>query len=208
LETYDTEGLITIQVAQLEKEKKEVSERLRIISKRIDHTERAYRKEEQPLLAEDYQNQQMTDRETFESIQQARRELSRQTHQDDLETKSRLRRLLDDYHARKDVIIAKKKEEFAAKKAAAEKKIKEEKEKRLKSVLKAREEEKAKREKEEQLRLQKEAEEARIEAGLFFFSIAFFSIFFYTIWLTSFVNRASGRGRSSERGRGSCFSRC
>ena len=169
METYDTEGLITIQVAQLEKEKKEISERLRIISKRIDHTERAYRKEEQPLLAEDYQHQQTTDRETFESIQQARREHSRQAHQDDLETKARLTRLLDDYYARKEVIIAKKKAEFDAKKIAADKKIKEEKDKRLKAVLKAREEEKAKKEKEEQLRLQKEAEEARLEAGLFFF---------------------------------------
>ena len=178
METYDTEGLITIQVAQLEKEKKEISERLRIISKRIDHTERAYRKEEQPLLAEDYKNQQMTDRETFEAIQKARRELSRQAHQDDLETKARLTRLLDDYHARKEMIIAKKKEEFAAKKAAAEKKIKEEKEKRMKSVLKAREEEKARKEKEEKIRLQKEAEEARIEAGLCFYFLFFFEIIF------------------------------
>ena len=178
METYDTEGLITIQVAQLEKEKKEISERLRIIAKRIDHTERAYRKEEQPLLAEDYQKQQMTDRETFESIQQARREFSRQTHQDDLETKARLTRLLNDYHARKEMIIAKKKEEFAAKKAAAEKKIKEEKEKRLRAVLKAREEEKAKKEKEEQLRLQKEAEEARLEAGLFFYLLHSYRFYF------------------------------
>jgi translation initiation factor 3 subunit A len=169
LETYDTEGLITIQVAQLEKEKKEISERLRIIAKRIDHTERAYRKDEQPLLAEDYQNQQMTDRETFEAIQLARRELSRQTHQADLETKARLTRLTGDYHARKEMIIAKKGEEFAAKKAVAGKKINEEKEKRLRAVLKAREEERARKEKEEQLRLQKEAEEARLEAGSCFF---------------------------------------
>ncbi|KAF8811362.1 hypothetical protein BYT27DRAFT_7134375 [Phlegmacium glaucopus] len=164
LETYDTEGLITIQVAQLEKEKKEISERLRIIAKRIDHTERAYRKEERPLLDEDYQNQQQTDRETFEAIQQARREAARQTHQDDLATKARLTRLLGDYHARKEVIIAKKGEEYAAKKAAAEKKIKEEKEKRLKTVLKAREEERARKEKEEQARREKEQEEARLEA--------------------------------------------
>ena len=206
METYDTEGLITIQVAQLEKEKKEISERLRIISKRIDHTERAYRKEEQPLLAEDYQNQQLTDRETFDAIQQARRELSRQTHQDDLETKTRLTRLLDDYHARKEVIVAKKKEEFAAKKAAAEKKIKEEKEKRLKAVLKAREEEKARKEKEEQARLQKEAEEARLEAGLFILFHSRLKLF-RLVELVCKI-RTSGRGSTSERRRGSCSCRC
>ena len=207
METYDTEGLITIQVAQLEKEKKEISERLRIISKRIDHTERAYRKEEQPLLAEDYQNQQLTDRETFDAIQQARRELSRQTHQDDLETKTRLTRLLDDYHARKEVIVAKKKEEFAAKKAAAEKKIKEEKEKRLKAVLKAREEEKARKEKEEQARLQKEAEEARLEAGLFILFHSRLKLF-RLVELVVCKIRTSGRGSTSERRRGSCSCRC
>lgn len=176
METYDTEGLITIQVAQLEKEKKEISERLRIVAKRIDHTERGYRKEERPLLTEDYQNQQKTDYETFEAIQQARREAARQAHQDDLTTKTRLTRLLSDYHARKEVIIAKKGEEFAAKKAAAEKRIKEEKEKRRKAVLKAREEEKVKKEKEEQARREKEQEEARLEAGLFLFLILFYVI--------------------------------
>ena len=170
METYDKEGLITIQVARLEKEKKEISDRLRIIVKRIDHTERAYRKEEQPLLAEDYQNQQITDRETFEAIQRARFEASRKSHQDDLETKVRLTRLLSDYHVRKEVMMGKREEEFATKKAVAEKKIKEEKEKRFKAVMKTREE-KAKKEKEEQARLLQEQEAAGLEAGLFrFFS--------------------------------------
>jgi translation initiation factor 3 subunit A len=43
-----------MQVAQLEKETKELNKRLRmhIIVKRVDHTERAYRKEERPLLAQ------------------------------------------------------------------------------------------------------------------------------------------------------------
>jgi translation initiation factor 3 subunit A len=49
--TLDTESIIGLQVAQLEKEKKEVAERLRIVAKRVDHIERANRKEERPLLA-------------------------------------------------------------------------------------------------------------------------------------------------------------
>ena len=90
-----------------------------------------------------------------------------------METKARLTRLLGDYHARKEVIIAKKGEEFAAKKAVAEKKIREEKEKRTKRILMEREEAKAKAEKEEQARLEREREEARLEAGLciFYFEI-------------------------------------
>jgi translation initiation factor 3 subunit A len=35
-----------MQVAQLEKEKTEMNERLRVIAKRIDHVERAFHKEE------------------------------------------------------------------------------------------------------------------------------------------------------------------
>ena len=38
-----------------------------------NNTEHAYHKEEQPLIVEDYQNQQTTDHETFEAIQQAQR---------------------------------------------------------------------------------------------------------------------------------------
>ncbi|KAF4622265.1 hypothetical protein D9613_009488 [Agrocybe pediades] len=165
LESYDTENLITIQVQQLEKEKKEISEKLRVTAKRIDHLERAYRKEERPLLAEDYQNQQKTDRETFEAIQKARREAALKQHQEDLATKARLSRMLGDYQARREVVIAKKSEEFAKKKEAARKKIEEEKEKRRKAVMKAREEERIRLEKEEQARMEKEAEEARRAAA-------------------------------------------
>ncbi|KAF8151510.1 hypothetical protein B0H34DRAFT_727963 [Crassisporium funariophilum] len=164
LETYDTEGLITIQVAQLEKEKKEISERLRIISKRIDHTERAYRKEENHLLSEDYEVQQATDRETFEIIQKTRLESAKREHQEDLSTKARLSRMLGDYHERRQVIIAKKGEEFAKRKDMAQKKIQEEKEKRLKATLKAREEEQARKEKEEKAKRALQAEEARLDA--------------------------------------------
>jgi len=171
LETYDTEGLITIQVAQLEKEKKELSEKLRVTAKRIDHLERAFRKEERPLLAEDYQNQQKTDKETFESIQKARREASLAEHQEDLATKARLSRMLDDYRTRREVIIAKKGEEFAKKKEIAAKKIADEKEKRRKTVLKAREDERIRLEKEEKLRREREAEEARKAAGMSISSI-------------------------------------
>ena len=144
----------------------------------------------------------MTDRETLEAIQAARCELARRTHQDDLETKARLTCLLGDYHARKEVMIAKKGEVFKAKKAASEKKIREEKGKRLRAVLKAREEEKAKKEKEEQLRLQKEAEEARLEAGLF--ASLFLNFYFYLCGRLAL--RTSSRGRTSERRRGSCSS--
>ncbi|KAJ7834305.1 hypothetical protein B0H13DRAFT_2109995, partial [Mycena leptocephala] len=47
------------------------------IVKRVDHIERAYRKEERPLLALDYDQQQATDRETFAASQTGYKEAAR-----------------------------------------------------------------------------------------------------------------------------------
>ncbi|KAK7018490.1 eukaryotic translation initiation factor 3 subunit A [Favolaschia claudopus] len=160
----DTDQLIGKQVAQLEKEKKEMTERLRIAGKRLDHVERAYRKEERPLVAQDYERQQATDRDTFSDVQAARKDSAHRAHQDDLETKKRLSRMIPEYEARRAVILAKKGEDFAKKKDAANKKIEEEKNKRKKSVMAKREEERraveeARRKEEERLE-----EERRLEA--------------------------------------------
>ena len=88
------DNLVQLQVKQIEKEKKDQSERLRILAKRLDHTERAYRKEERPLLALDYQQQQAEDKAAHALAQKARLEAARLQHKEDLETKKRLGRML------------------------------------------------------------------------------------------------------------------
>ena len=108
MENLNTDSLMKLQVEQLEKEKKELNERLRIVAKRVDHIERAYRKEERPLLGRDYEEQQANDRSTFEALQKARIEGSRISHQQDIETKNRLTRMIDDYQSRRDAITAKR----------------------------------------------------------------------------------------------------
>lgn len=173
MESYDTEGLIVIQVAQLEKEKKELSEKLRVVAKRIDHIERAYRKEERPLLGRDYEQQQNNDRETFEALQQARKNAAQVAHQEDMATKARLSRVIPDYEARREVIVAKKMVEFAKRKEVAEKKIEEENAKRKNAVLKAREEERLRAEAEQKRKRELEEEARRKEEGK---SIAAFRI--------------------------------
>jgi translation initiation factor 3 subunit A len=164
MDQVSTDKLMELQVAQLEKEKKDMTQRLRVIAKRIDHIERAYRKEERPLLAEDYEKQQSADQESFQSIQQARRDAHLLAHQRDLETKKRLVRMLPDYNGRREEIIRQKGEHFAKRKDAANKKIEEEKAKRREYIMKQREEERKAREEEERKRLEEEAEEARLEA--------------------------------------------
>lgn len=155
-----------MQVAQLEKEKREMNERLRITAKRIDHIERAYRKEERPLLAQDYEEQQQHDRQTFEEIQRQRIESSKKAHQEDIETKGRLKRMLPDFESWKQVLAERKGDAYRKRLEAAAKKIEQEKAKRKAAVLKAWEEEKAKREKEEAERKAKEEEERKLEEGV------------------------------------------
>ncbi|KAJ7431412.1 hypothetical protein B0H11DRAFT_2262047 [Mycena galericulata] len=125
----DAEGLIGIQVAQLEKEKKELTERLRIVAKHVAHIEPVYRKVEQPLLAHDYE-QQAADPATFAAIGAARQEAACGVRLQDLETKARLARMLLEYEKRRAVVLAKKGEEYAKHKDAAAQKIEEEKTKR------------------------------------------------------------------------------
>ncbi|KDQ58076.1 hypothetical protein JAAARDRAFT_256306 [Jaapia argillacea MUCL 33604] len=166
MENLSTDNLMRLQVEQIEKEKRELNERLRIISKRVDHVERAFRKEERPLLAQDYESQQANDRATFDALQKARIEGAKITHEHNLETKQRLARMMEDYKARREVILAKRGEEFRKKQEKAQRKIAEEKAKRKAAVLKEREEERHRSEEEEKQRREEEEEKARKEAGL------------------------------------------
>src|SRR6202034_2091797 len=119
MENLNTDDLMKLQVEQLEKEKKDLNQRLRIVAKRVDHIERAYRKEERPLLGQDYEEQQANDRLTFEAVQKARIEGSKISHQRDIETKKRLSRMMDDYKSRRDVIAGKRGDDYARRQAIA-----------------------------------------------------------------------------------------
>ncbi|KAI8976390.1 hypothetical protein BD414DRAFT_167349 [Trametes punicea] len=165
VESLSTDNLMRLQVEQLEKEKRELNERMRVLAKRMDHVERAYRKEERPLLAKDYEQQQANDRAVFEAAQKVRLEAHRAAFEQDLATKRRLSRMVDDYNQMKQTIAARRGEEFAKRKELAQKKMEEEKAKRRAAILKAREEERLQREEEERIRREKEEEEARLEAG-------------------------------------------
>lgn len=162
-----------MQVAQLEKEKKDMNQRLRIIAKRVDHVERAYRKEERPLLAQDYDQQQLNDRETFEITQKTRRETSKLSHKEDLETKIRLSRMTGDYEVRREVYIQKRGDEFAKKREVAQKKMEEEKAKKRRDFILREEERKQQELEEEEERREEEERMERLERGSFFLSFFF-----------------------------------
>lgn len=166
LDNLNTDNLMRLQVQQLEKEKKDMQERTRIIAKRLDHIERAFRKEERPLLDHDYEQQQAEDRIAFEIAKKTRLEAARRAHEEDLETKNRLSRVMEDYKARREYYISKRGDEFAKLREDSARKIEKEKAKRREAVLKAREEERRRIEEEERILREKEEEERRLEEGL------------------------------------------
>ncbi|KAJ9124488.1 hypothetical protein QFC24_003279 [Naganishia onofrii] len=157
-ENIDTETLLAMQSQQIEKEQKTIAERTRIIAKRVDHIERALRKEEIPLIEADYEKQKSADREAHRKQIEAERQAAMEKHQHDLELKKRLGRMMADYQVVRNLVESKRADEFAAKRAAAEKKIAEEKAKLKKKVLAERA---AKRKQEEEERKRIEEEEKR-----------------------------------------------
>ncbi|PKK69802.1 hypothetical protein RhiirC2_487582 [Rhizophagus irregularis] len=123
LENLDTDSLVQLQVAQLEKEKRELNERLRATAKRMDHLERAYRKEEIPLLEKDYERQMKADKAYHEAARKLQLEMSATKHIEDLKVKARLMRILPDYQKHRNEIESKRSEEFEQRRSTAQAKI-------------------------------------------------------------------------------------
>ncbi|KAL4071925.1 hypothetical protein J3A83DRAFT_4237514 [Scleroderma citrinum] len=165
MEDLSKDRLMRLQVEQLEKEKRDMNERLRVIAKRVDHIERAYRKDERPLLAQDYAEQQAVDRATFEALQKARVENSLAMHKEGLAMKKRVSRMLSDFGSYKSTIMAKRQAEYERKQAAARKRIEEEKERRIKAHNAEKEAERLAQEEAEAAVRAEEEERQRQEQG-------------------------------------------
>ena len=156
-----------MQVQQLEKEKKELAERLRIIAKRIDHTERAYRKEEKPLLEADYEVQKQSDYAAYLAVQESKKAEALKYHTEGLKSKERLSRIVKDgtFDEWKKIFEKKRGEEFERKRNDALRKMEDEKAKRKAKVLKQKEEERKRLEELEREKREQEEEERRQEEG-------------------------------------------
>ncbi|KAK9459066.1 uncharacterized protein V1516DRAFT_687529 [Lipomyces oligophaga] len=102
LEGMDTDKLREVQSEQTEKKQKEMQERLRITTKRIDHLERAYRKKELPLLDEDYEKQKELDKKLHVERRKQQVETARANYEARQLLKKRLHRMVGDYEEFKD----------------------------------------------------------------------------------------------------------
>lgn len=182
LANLDSSRLRAIKLAQLEREKNDVNEKLRITGKRIDHLERAFRKEEAKKLGEDYEKQRAADLAAYEKTKQETLVESKRKHEESVELKHRVERLVPHYERFKENLYERRRDEFdkkrrdadremekaiaARKKEVRDRKIREKREREEKERALREAEEKAAREKEEreQREAQRREEMARIKA--------------------------------------------
>ncbi|ODN92670.1 eukaryotic translation initiation factor 3 subunit A [Cryptococcus wingfieldii CBS 7118] len=163
IENLDSSKLVAMQVEQLAKEKKGFTERLRIVGKRVDHLERAMRKEEIPLLTDDYERQKAEDRAVHEQANKLLREQAIEQQKAAKELKQRLGRMLDDYNQLKAVVESQMEDELRVAKEEAKKKVEADKARVREQIIQRKREEKARREQE--AREEEEREQAEQAAA-------------------------------------------
>lgn len=159
IENLDSDQVLQMQVQQLDKEKREMSERLRIVGKRVDHLERAMRKEERPLLVDDYENQKEQDKVDHERSSIQARKAAIEHQRAERELKERLGRMMPDYLSVRKEAESQLAVQFEQARKEAGRRIEEEKDKFRNKVLERRKREKERRERERVEREEREREE-------------------------------------------------
>ncbi|KXT13022.1 hypothetical protein AC579_3333 [Pseudocercospora musae] len=176
IDDLDTGRIRMLKLQALEKEKNEISDKVRIAGKRIDHLERAYRKEEIKHVPADYEAQRKRDLEAYEQDKEETLAAAKQKHKEEVALKHRLGRLVGHYEQFKRSITEQRHADFEKRRkqaerelnAAMEKRRREVRERKVAEKRRAEEEERMRREEEERARLEEEeaaraAEEKRIK---------------------------------------------
>ena len=169
IDDLDSDRLRMLRIEQLAREKNELSNNLRVTGKRIDHLERAFRKEEIKLLPKDYEAQRQRDAEAYEKAKEETLRDAERKHKEDVALKHRLSRLVPVYEKFRNDLQGRRHEEFEKRRRNADKEYHNAVEKRKQSVREAKararreREEAERREREEEERLIREAEEKAAE---------------------------------------------
>jgi translation initiation factor 3 subunit A len=157
----DSGRIRAMKLAALEKEKELLAEQLRIAGKRIDHLERAYRKEEAKHLKEDYERQMREDEAAYKKAAEEELKEAEIKHKEDVALKHRLSRLVPTYQAFVNDVKQQRKTEFEKRSKIAQKELENKKAARVKEIKEKRA--KDKKDAEEQARREAEEEEAARE---------------------------------------------
>ncbi|TWU73627.1 eukaryotic translation initiation factor 3 subunit A [Metarhizium rileyi] len=172
LDNLDTNRLRAMKLAQLEREKNDVNEKLRITGKRFDHLERALRKEEAKKLGEDYAKQNKVDRAIYETVKVKTLKAAEEKHKDSVELKHRLTRLVPFYEEFRSSLHERRRDEFEKRRRDAERELekqiaarkKEYRDRKLREKREREEKERELREAEERAAREKEEQRQRDEA--------------------------------------------
>ncbi|KKY18813.1 putative eukaryotic translation initiation factor 3 subunit [Phaeomoniella chlamydospora] len=159
----DSNRIRALKLSQLEKEKNELNDRVAATAKRIDHLERAFRREEIKHLPSDYERQRAEDLKIYEETKAQTLEEAQRNHKEGVALKKRLERLVPIYDSFRKDLSERRHEEFDKRRKAAEREFENKKRQRIKEVHEARHRERMAREAEER-RIREEEERAAREA--------------------------------------------
>lgn len=165
IDELDNSTIRAMKLARLEKDNKERDERVRITAKRIDHLERAFRREEVKHLAEDYQRQREHDLEVYERTKAETLKEALIKHKEGLALKNRLGRLVGAYDHFRAELNERRHKEFEHRHRIAEREFEKQKKQRIEEIRAKKQRERMeqkeaeRRQHEEEKRLAKEAEE-------------------------------------------------
>lgn len=156
IDDLDSNAIRGIKLRQLEKDKVKKDAIVATTAKRIDHLERAFRREELKHLDEDYEQQKRRDESEYEKRKEVTIEDSKAKYEESIQLRDRLSRLVDQYDSFRSSITSRRGKQFEKLRQKNEQEFAAEKKKRIDNYLK----EKARKQQEEEEREQREREEA------------------------------------------------
>lgn len=161
VEDLDVDTIRGIKLQQLAKNRAELDDRIKATAKRIDHLERAFRREEIKHLPEDYEKQRVQDEEVYEKQKAETLKEAQRKHKEGLALKHRLGRLVSEYDQFKANLTSRRHEEFEKRRRIAEREFENQKRERIRKVHEERRKERQRREEEERQKIEEEHRLAR-----------------------------------------------
>merc|ERR1712226_1197325 len=165
LAELDTEAIMIKQVEELENEKRQLVARLKAQEKKVDHLERAKRKEEIPLIKAAMVKDEEEDRIIWKNKEEERIKNSITEREESVKTRDRLVRMKEDKNAFMEKLLKERKEEFDTKLSDYNKMVEEERADRMKERKETRKEERRQKwlDEQEEERQRKQDEELKRE---------------------------------------------